>query len=163
MGEEYIRSIGFNSSGYMVAGTKGGMVIYNGSAWEVKNTDNSDLPVNGIYYIEIDDEGNYKMGTEGGLVEFDGSVYSVMNNSNSGLSNNHIKHFTMEGEKIWFATEGGLISNSDQVEWNIFLSSFTPIPNDKINCVKIDKFGNKWIATDGGIAVYRKGGVVQKK
>ena len=41
--------------------------------------------------------------------------------------------------------------------WTVYNTSNSGLPDDWINAIAIDALGNKWIGTDGGLAVYREG------
>ncbi|WP_082349272.1 two-component regulator propeller domain-containing protein [Candidatus Kryptonium thompsonii] len=54
---------------------------------------------------------------------------------------------------------GGL-SKFDGVKWSVVNTSNSGLPNNNVYAIAIDSQGNKWIGTDGGLAVYREGGVI---
>lgn len=44
----------------------------------------------------------------------------------------------------------------------VYITSNSGLPNEDVYAIAIDIAGNKWIGTDGGLAVYREGGVIIK-
>ncbi|CUS97619.1 T9SS type A sorting domain-containing protein, partial [Candidatus Kryptobacter tengchongensis] len=48
----------------------------------------------------------------------------------------------------------------DGVNWTVYNTSNSGLPNDWVHAIAIDGQGNKWIGTSGGLAVYREGGVI---
>ena len=42
----------------------------------------------------------------------------------------------------------------------IYYTKATGLPDNSVLAIAIDSQGNKWIGTDGGLAVYREGGVI---
>jgi hypothetical protein len=55
---------------------------------------------------------------------------------------------------------GGL-AKFDGVKWTVYNKKNSGLPSDDINAIVIDEQGNKWIGTrEGGLAVYREGGVI---
>jgi len=44
----------------------------------------------------------------------------------------------------------------------VYNTSNSGLPNEDVYAIAIDIAGNKWIGTDGGLAVYREGGVIIK-
>lgn len=60
---------------------------------------------------------------------------------------------------IWFATENGL-AESRNGKWTVFNSGNSPLPSNVVRCLDIDRKGNLWIGTTGGIVKYRFGGTI---
>jgi ligand-binding sensor domain-containing protein len=46
------------------------------------------------------------------------------------------------------------------VNWTVYNTSNSGLPSNWVYSIAIDGQGNKWIGTDGGLAVYREGGVI---
>jgi ligand-binding sensor domain-containing protein len=49
------------------------------------------------------------------------------------------------------------------VNWVVYDTSNSNLPSNFIRVITIDEQGNKWIGTDGGLAVYCEGGVKFRK
>jgi hypothetical protein len=60
---------------------------------------------------------------------------------------------------MWFATGAGL-AMLDGTLWTVFNSTNSGLPGQIVKDIEIDASGNKWLATDQGLAVYRQGGVL---
>jgi ligand-binding sensor domain-containing protein len=46
------------------------------------------------------------------------------------------------------------------VNWTVYNTSNSELPSNWVYSIAIDGQGNKWIGTDGELAVYREGGVI---
>ena len=55
---------------------------------------------------------------------------------------------------------GGGLAKFDGTNWTVFNTSNSGLPDNYVSSIAIDGSGNKWIGTDGGLAVYKEGGVV---
>jgi ligand-binding sensor domain-containing protein len=58
---------------------------------------------------------------------------------------------------IWFGTESGLVQLHDSA-WTHFTTLNSPLPNDTATALEIDVFGNLWIGTRHGLAIYNPDG-----
>jgi hypothetical protein len=52
------------------------------------------------------------------------------------------------------------IAKFDGVNWTVYNTSNSGLPDNYVLAIAIDGQGNKWIGTLGGLAVYREGGVI---
>ena len=50
--------------------------------------------------------------------------------------------------------------DADDTTWTIRDTSNSLLPSDWINCIAIDEYGNKWIGTREGLAVFNEGGII---
>ena len=58
----------------------------------------------------------------------------------------------------WFGTDAGLVRFEDTT-WTTFTHATTPqLPSDTITALTYDQFGNLWIGTPDGLAVYNENG-----
>jgi hypothetical protein len=156
-----VTSIAIDTMGNKWIGTfGGGLVKFDGFNWKVYNTSNSGLPDNSINTIVIDAHGIKWIGTNnGGLAKFNDSIWTIYNTSNSRIPNNYIYSLAIDTlDNIWIG--GAVLAkfNRDKT-WKIYNTSNSGLPNMYVNSIAIDNQGNKWIGTDGGLAVYREGGV----
>ena len=113
--------------------------------------------------ISIDKYQNKWIGksNSGGLIKFDDKIWTEFTTSNSGLPHNNVYAITLDksGNK-WIGTEGGLVKYNDTT-WTVYTKSNSGLPDDYITAIVVDKYDNKWIGTySGGLAVFRKGGVI---
>jgi ligand-binding sensor domain-containing protein len=103
------------------------------------------------------------MGTEGGgLVQFDGETWTVYNTKNSGLPSNDAEDgLAIDSHgTIWVGTRGGL-AKFDKETWTVYNTENSGLPANHIWSLALDRHENLWIGTaDGGLAVYREGGVI---
>jgi ligand-binding sensor domain-containing protein len=160
---EEIRAISLDGQGNKwIATWGGGIAKFDGTTWTAYNTSNSPIPSN--YCISMYFDGTYFwIGTSGsGLVRFDGINWMVFTEANSDLPSNSVFSAIKEGTKLWFATAGGL-ALLEGTTWTVFTPSNSGLPGIYNKDIDIDPFGNKWIATDQGVAVYKQGGTVGTK
>jgi hypothetical protein len=155
-----IRGIAIDNQGNKWLATWGGGICkFNGSTWTIYKSSNSLMPTD--YCISIYFDGTFIwVGTSlGGLVKFDGSTMEVLTTQNSGILSNSVFDTKIEGQKLWFASAGGL-SSLEGNTWTAYTPGNSGLPSIYTRDIEIDAFGNKWIATDKGVALYRTGGVV---
>ena len=66
-----------------------------------------------------------------------------------------------QGNK-WIGTNGGGLVKFDGVNWTVYNTWNSGLPDNNVRSIVIDRLGNKWIGTNGGLAVFREGGVKLK-
>jgi len=143
----------------------GGLAKFDGVNWTVYNTENSGLPSNYVNAIAIDAQGNKWIGTEyGGLAMFDGVKWTIYNTSNSGLPSDYVRAIAIDAQgNKWIGTEsywngsnyvGGGLAKFDGVNWTVYNTENSGLPNNGINAIAIDAQGNKWIGTYKGLAKF---------
>jgi ligand-binding sensor domain-containing protein len=129
--------------------TYNGLASYDGSVWNVYNTDNLAIHSNNIYAVEIDHSGQVWIGNNGGEVaSFDGSDWVIYDSTNSALSGDAVAAIAIDksGAK-WFGTYGGLVS-FDGTDWVRYDTSNSDLTDNSIWRLAIDMQGNKWLGTD---------------
>jgi surface antigen len=142
-------------------GTGSGLVKFDGVNWTVYTTSNSGLPYNVVLAIAIDGQGNKWIGTwGGGLAKFDGVNWIVYKIWNSGLPSNYVFAIAIDGGgNKWIGTipywngstyVGGGLSRFDGVNWTVYNTSNSGLPDNRVTTIVIDIQGNKWIGTYGG-------------
>lgn len=136
----------------------GGLVKFNDTSWIVYNTGNSGLPSNTIEDIKIDAWKNKWICTyAGGVAKFNSeqNLWSVYNTSNSGLPQNYPLCITFKNQYIKFigTTDAGFTIFNDTT-WLVFNTNNSPLLNNTILDIEIDKYGNAWISTLNGLVVY---------
>ncbi len=177
-----VTSIVIDISGNKWIGTNSnGLIKFDGTKWTVYNTSNSGLPNNNVQSISIDGSGNKWIGTSdyydmtehiwvrgGGLAKFDGINWAVYTESNSDLPSNSVQSIAIDGsgnkwigtstyhdeiEHIW--KEGGL-AKFDGINWTVYDTSNSGLPENNVQSIAIDGLGNKWIGTGyyGGLAKF---------
>jgi hypothetical protein len=77
------------------------------------------------------------------------------------LPSNYVHAIAIDGGgNKWIGTNEGL-AKFDGVNWTVYKTSNSGLPYNFVLAIAIDGQGNKWIGTyDGGLAVYREGGVI---
>lgn len=61
---------------------------------------------------------------------------------------------------VWFCTSGSGLFHYDGEIWEVFDTTNSPLPSKFVNTAKMDRFGNLWIGTQEGLAVYNPNGIV---
>lgn len=157
----------------------GGLVGFNESYNNrclrlLEGSDSGNLPTNDVRAIAVDNKNKLWIGTAKGLRVMS-SVDSFLNQdeltSNSiiiledGLAqellyNQFITDIVVDGaNNKWIGTAGAgvfYISDDGQKTFNIFTKENSPLPNNTINDIEINKdTGEVFIATEGGMISYR--------
>ena len=135
------------------------------------NTANSGLPLDYVWALAIDAQGNKWMGAAGniwqdgrrvwlaaGLVKFDGEHWTVYNTANSDLPNNNVYAVALDAqESKWVGTWRGGVAKFDGQTWEVYDTENSALPSNYVWSLAIDAQGNKWIGTWlGGLGVYRE-------
>jgi len=55
---------------------------------------------------------------------------------------------------------GGGLASFDGTNWTVYDTSNSGLPHEHVYSIAIDGNGNKWIGTNGGLAVFNEGGVI---
>jgi len=134
--------------------------------WFVYNSKNSGIKDNFALSLTFDKKGNTWIGTKySGLVKFDGIKWEIFMpdssiqphsnyNSNrlfSGPQYNAFYAITIDENDIkWIGTKIGGLVKFDGVEWTVFNTKNSPLPNDYVWSVVLDKNADKWMGTIGG-------------
>ena len=139
----------------------GGLAKFDGTFWTVYNIRNSDLPDNYVISITTDQNDNIWVGTySGGLAKFDGyTSWIVYKTSNSQIPDNFIYAIAVDNNgNIWTGSHDSGLAKFDGTSWISYniLNSQQPYT---VNSIAIDKKGNKWIATAGGLVVFNEEGI----
>lgn len=83
---DYIRKIIFEADGTAwFATTYGGILRYDGTAWDSITVSNSSLPSDTVFYLDLAPDGAIWACTDAGLARYDGQNWTVLNSSNSDL------------------------------------------------------------------------------
>ena len=137
-----------DSKGNIWLATVKGLVKYNGSKWNIFNNENSQLPDDIFFSIEIDknDENIIWIGTwKHGLIKFDGQSCKIYKMSNSILPSNNINDIEVDKKsKLWLGTTEGLVSY-DGLNWEIFNKKNSDLKNNFITSLFVDNNNSLWI------------------
>ncbi len=149
----YINDIIEWNNALWIATSNGGLLNFNEQQSVIFDEDNSPLPTNFIFTLEVDDKNNLWLGTRGeGLVKFDGQNWEVFNTSNSRLPHNFIHSLLYHNNKLYIGTWGAGLATFDENKWESYSTANSEIPSNKI----LDMTGEDnsiWIGTHiGGLA-----------
>lgn len=136
-------------------GTYGGVARWVVDHWEVWETANAGVPLQGIKIISADSLGNLWVGMKYlGISVYDGGNWTHYDNSNSPLISNEINCFFAEpAGPMWIGTFIGLYK-FDNGAWTNYTTSNSGLPGNSINGIDKDSQGNMWIATFDGLAKF---------
>jgi hypothetical protein len=124
--------------------------------WSLINDKNTNIPVNDVTSIKGDRAGNIwaGLGTESKnyLIKIDTT------NNISVFPSGVIWNITVDDNagKIWLATNGKGLVSFDGKKFTQYDKSNSIIPNNTVSDVLIDKNGDKWISTFGGLVFTNK-------
>lgn len=92
-----------------------GLTRFDGNTWTTYNCNNSPLPSNCFWDVQVDADNRKWIATAGdlgvvGLVCFDGSGWTIYNTSNSGIVLNEVTKITLDSKRdlIWLTHHPGL-------------------------------------------------------
>ncbi|OGU57865.1 MAG: hypothetical protein A2X64_10240 [Ignavibacteria bacterium GWF2_33_9] len=168
MKSQYITGIDFDIDGNTWITTTSELIkVYGQDSWQLYNSSNSLLPKNKfLNSLKIDKNGFVYLGLTK-LFTFDRDTTWTVYKDNSFYTRDIMDIDFDINNNIWLSLEvpmGGLAYSSDLINWTGIDTLNSPLPNDNVYSLAIDNYGNKWIGTyGGGLAVYRKGGVVGVK
>ena len=138
----------------------GGLAKYDDNNWTVYNIRNSGLPDNYIISMIIDHKQTLWVATyTGGLASFDGRSWKEYTTSNSGIPDHAVYSMAVDDQNnLWVGTLNSGLAKFDGTKWTSFdlMNSGQPYT---VSCIAIDKKGNKWLGTGGGLAVFNENGV----
>ncbi|MEO1050930.1 MAG: two-component regulator propeller domain-containing protein [Bacteroidota bacterium] len=149
-----VRVILNDSDGKIWAGSKEGVVQYDGTKWH-RSTAN-DYPLNiGTTSIFESKGKHYWFGSLGKAISYDGfayKTYSII--EDMGLQGRVVFGFHEdENGRIWVATTGG-VAIYDGEQWKT-LTVENGLSHNVIHDIKQDSEGNYWLATrKGGLNIY---------
>ncbi len=141
---------------WIITASYDGLIRFDGqSFWDIYNTANSDLPVNDIRCLYIDDSDMIYAGTyTGGLAVFDGNDWEIINDSVAPFHSNYITAVVKNEEELWVGTRIGLYKYSNG-DWTTFMVHNSGLPNKFILSLACDNENKTWIGMyEGGLAVY---------
>jgi ligand-binding sensor domain-containing protein len=140
----------------------GGLAIFDDTKWQIYNHANSGLPHDSPGCVVFDGEGIAWVATYGGgFARFDGTNWATYDRSNSPIPNLYLWAVVIDSKGAkWISTEGGLARFQGTI-WTVYNRSNSRLPDNVIYNLKLDRYENLWIGTrDGGVAVFREGGVI---
>ncbi len=141
----------------VLAGTHGGMAIYENDKWTVYTTKDG-LAHNGVVSIDISPvSGDVWIGTLGGLNRWSAGKFEKFDQFNSGMPNDLVYNVVCDGKDVWIATGGGAgLYDTYTRQWEIFTEHNAPMhePWTYAMCASDEKV---YIAAwGGGVIEYDK-------
>jgi len=152
-----------DKDGNLWFGTSSGISSYNGKNWLSFHDFNSNLQADTIFSL-ADDGSLIWAGTDNGTWTFDGQAWKTFP-ENHLLSKVRVLDILVDSHnRIWFGLKGLTSSTNDHTgensspslvlmkdgnRWNSF-SEIDGITGQIIHSVYEDRYGNIWLATDGG-------------
>lgn len=145
-----------------IAETKNEQLFLNTEMYPNKvftGVSNHSYPYQNVNRIFVRDNNNIFISSEKGLYKnkYNGqsvSTITVYTTSNSALPTNSVKAAVLTSDNIlWIATSQGLVKVSGS-NWQIFNTSNSPLIDNYVRDLKIDKYGNIWVAN--GYSEYDK-------
>lgn len=94
------------------------MAKFDGSEWIIYNTDNSELPYDGVSHILFDDNNRVWIGTPEGLAVIEDTTWIVYNHEQFGLPGDAVPDISFDGKgNTWIAIYPGGFAKYDDTEW----------------------------------------------
>jgi ligand-binding sensor domain-containing protein len=152
--DNQVRALAFDAQGNLWIGA-GGLSKFDGETWTVSLGKS-------CWCLALDEQGDLWAGTiGGGLLKFDGEHWTVYEDPLESWV--YSLAFDAQGN-LWIGTISPGIADGlakfDGETWTVYTPENSGLPADQVLAVAVDERGNKWIGCDGGLAVYREGGVI---
>ena len=151
-----------------VATLGGGLSKFDDSTWITYIDTNSNLPSNEVCCIILDNFYKLWIGAwyTDSLVKFDGEIWYAYQLPPFVVTTRNIFNLAADvANNIWTIYGNVTSGISDLVEfdgteWAVYTSENSGLQGNWEYDIAVDEYNNKWIATDSGVVVDRKGGVV---
>lgn len=160
--DNHIKDVVVDGNGRKWIATDKGLVMYNGTDWQVMNTDNSDIPANQVTTLALDASDQLYLGTVSGmnfasgnqgLIRYDGSSFTVVTASFPSEGKINDIAVSPAGD-VWIALDGNGVTHYDGSGVETFNSSNSNLPQDYVNAIALDSDGMPWAGTGSGLAYY---------
>jgi len=70
------------------------------------------------------------------------------------IASNYVVAIAIDGQgNKWIGTAAGGLAKFDGVNWTVYNTSNSGLPDDWVTAIAIDDSGNKWIGTHTGLLV----------
>lgn len=144
-----------NDDALWIATDKGINKVINGN-WTLFNTQNSNIQDNDITSIKGDSKGNIWAGI--GTRDKNFLIKIDTTGKISAFASGVIWNITIDdnANKIWLATNGKGIVSFDGKEFNHYNKTNSILSSNTVSDILIDKNGDKWISTFGGLVFTNK-------
>jgi ligand-binding sensor domain-containing protein len=152
-----VRSLGLDHNGNILLGTSDGLMKKHGDDFILLPISNTPS-LRWLHSLAFDDSANILwIGGQYQLTKYDGNEWTVYTPENSLLPEGFIYIHDIlidSGKRVWIGMGGkGLIVIDGEV-WKLFNTSNSGLPDDNVYTISEDNYGNIWIGTYRGIAVY---------
>lgn len=153
--DNWIKSLLFDSNGFMWIGTKKGLVRFSGSSFKLYNTENSALQSDYIAELYESKDHSLWVGTPKGIaiIHTDGSSEAI--NEAQGLSAQVISSFFETPKGMWIASyaDGLYFYDYQTKRCSLIYNMESGLVHNSIWTMKNDSKNRLWIATNDGISV----------
>jgi ligand-binding sensor domain-containing protein len=127
-------------------------------SWEIFTKENSEIPSNAVYHIEIT-AGSWLqhvlVGTyDSGLALYNEINWSPISTSNSAMLTNGITAIASKNGQTWIGTDEKGVTHTNGTDWTRHTQQNSIFPNGYVSEIAIDAEGNPWVATVAGLAMY---------
>lgn len=127
----------------------------SGNSWKAFDTSNSDLPDNFLAgKIFVKGDSVFISSSKGLILIENDSAFVILDTLNSScLTQAFYTFFIDNSGRRWIGSfDKGLVEWIDNNNFRYFNQSNSALPNNFINAIDEDEYGNIWIATDNGFA-----------
>lgn len=139
--------------------TRGGMVQFNGTAWELFSPDSQNFPGYTVTATTVDPAGNPWVGTNyfSGLAHFNGIAWDEYEISGVSVLYNLVLSLAYDffNGRLWIGTNGGGLVALEGQTYSNYTTLNSDLPSDYITALSVDSDGRIWIGTsNSGLVRY---------
>ncbi len=129
--------------------------------YRIAPKDTTNIASNIIVTSALDENGIFWMGTLNGLASFNTEtkaikIYKTDKKNKFSISSNSINGLSSYGNYIWIGTDNGVNIFDKRTEHFRNFTTKDGLPDNLINSVEVDNFGNAWAATNKGLSCILK-------
>ncbi|OIO66444.1 MAG: hypothetical protein AUJ47_01435 [Candidatus Marinimicrobia bacterium CG1_02_48_14] len=128
----------------------GGIVRFNGTAWNVFSPDSSNLPGYMVTAMTLGPDGDPWVGTNyfGALAHFDGADWNSYEIPGVSAIHNLVLSLAHDLDgSLWIGTNGGGLVNFEGQSYTNFTTLNSGLPSDYVTALSVDHEGWIWIGT----------------
>lgn len=134
------------------AGSRDGLMRFDGSALKLFDAGNPDVNAGMIYAMRFDSKRNLWVGTDHGLFTFDGTSWTVFTVANSGLPENFLVALDIDDQdNKWIGTRDNGLIKFDGTSWTTYPTSATVLKTNHTTSMAVDSDQNVWIGQGGDL------------
>lgn len=150
------------NDGTVWVGGQTGVAKYDGTKWTVYKNSTSNLPEGKVNAIAADKNSNavWLAMDFSGVVKFDGTVLQhFTTGDHPDMGSDQVLDVAVDRATgdVWIGTNGTGASHWNGTAWTNYNSSNSPLVNDVIPTITVDKYGATWMGTGGAGLVKFKG------